>query len=127
VGYAATRQINVRLRDFARIPDVVGLAAAHGLDRVSVVYYSTTIVAQKAALRDKALTAARDKARSMAKTLDVSLGPVVAVTEGDAQTSAGVSANNYLARAHVDAAPDVPAPPGAIPLFMHVSVVYKLD
>jgi len=126
VRHAATAQINVRTKDFARIPDVVGRAAARGLDRVEVVFYSTAMVASKADLRKRALEAAHDKAKAMAETLGVTLGEVVTITEGDARTSSSVGAGNYLDRGAVDAAPDAPAPPGAIPLFTNVGVVYRV-
>jgi len=125
-GHAASVQINVRTRDFAKIPDVVGAAADHGLDRVNVVFYSTEIVARKAEVRTHALEAARDKARAMAATLDVPLGDVVTIVEGDVRTNGTIEVANYLGRAAADAAPDLPAPPGAIPLSIDVTVVYRL-
>jgi uncharacterized protein YggE len=124
--YAASNQINVRLRDFARIPDVIGRAAHHELDRVSVVYYSTTIAAKKAEVRAHALEAANDKARAMTSALGVSLGDVVTVVEGEGHANGGTGSNSYLERASVDRASDIPAPPGAVPLSVSVNVVYRL-
>lgn len=126
VGHVATAQVNVRTRDFGRIPDVVGHAAARGLDRVDVVFYATDLVARKAAVRTQALEAARAKAGSMAETLGVSLGDVVTITEGESRTNATIEVANYAAPATTDAVPDAPAPPGAIPLTMTVGVVYRL-
>jgi uncharacterized protein YggE len=124
--HVASVQINVRTRDFKQIADVLGRAARLSLDRASVVYYSTEMVARKGAVRAKALDAARDKARAMAHTLDVELGEVVTIAEGDASSASQVSVNTYLDRGRVDAAPEAPPPPGAIPLSMTVSVVYRL-
>lgn len=126
VGHVATAQVNVRTRDFARIPDVVGRAAARGLDRVDVVFYATDLVARKAAVRTQALEAARAKADAMASTLGVSLGEVVTIAEGESRTNATIEIANYAAPAATDAVPDAPAPPGAIPLTMSVAVVYRL-
>jgi len=124
--HVASVRLNVRTRDFARIPDVIGHAAARGLDRVGVVYYSTDIVASRAAVRKRALEAARDKALDMAKTLDVELDGVVSIAEGETDAATSVSTATYLERGRVDSAPDVPAPPGSIPLSMSVNVVYRL-
>jgi len=124
--YAASNQVNVRLRDFARIPEVIGRAAAHSLDRVSVVYYSTTIAAKKAEVRTHALEAANAKAKAMTSALGVGLGDVITVVEGDGRANGSTGAGSYLERASVDRASDVPAPPGAVPLAVSVNVVYRL-
>ncbi len=124
--YAASHQVNVRVRDFARIADVIGRAAAHGLDRVGVVYYSTQVASRKAEVRTQALEAARDKARAMSGALGVSLGDVITIVEGEGRGNGQTGAVSYLDRAAADQIPDVPAPPGAIPLSMSVSVVYRL-
>lgn len=126
VGHVATAQVNVRVRDFARIPEVVGLASTRGLDRVSVVFYSTQLVARKTEVRRQALEAARTKATAMADTLGVSLGDVETLTEGEARTDANVVVTNYMASATTDAMPDAPVPPGSIPLTVSVGVVYRL-
>ena len=124
-GYAATARVNVRTRDFDRIPDVVGRAAPRGLEGVDIVYYSTDIVKRRAELRDQALDAAREKAQAMAAVLDVSLDGVVTITEGGFRSSDNVHISSY-SRENVDVAPDVPPVPGAIPLSMTVGVVYRL-
>jgi len=124
--HLASVQVNVRTRDFAQIPDVIGRASTRGLDRVNVVYYSTKIVSKKAEVRAHALEAAHDKARAMTEALGVSLGDVVTVLEGDGRTNAFTGVSSYLDRGTVDKTPDAPAPPGAIPLSMSVSVVYRL-
>jgi uncharacterized protein YggE len=124
--YVASIQINARTRDFTQIPDAIGRASARGLDRVNVVYYSTQIVGRKAEVRTHALEAAHDKAVAMTRTLGVSLGDVVTIVEGDTRTNASVGVMNYVERGTVDKAPDVPAPPGAIPLSVSVTVVYGL-
>ena len=63
---------------------------------------------------------------AMTATLGVSLGDVVTVVEGESRTNASVGTGNYLERGAVDRASDTPAPPGAIPLSVSVSVVYRL-
>jgi uncharacterized protein YggE len=124
--YVASAQVNVRTRSFPQIPDVIGRASTRGLERVSVVYYSTQIVAKKTEVRTHALEAAHDKARAMTAALGVSLGDVVTIVEGDSHTNSSVGTGNYLERGAVDRASDTPAPPGAIPLSVSVSVVYRL-
>jgi uncharacterized protein YggE len=127
VGHLASAQVNVRTRDFAKIPEVVGRAAARGLDRVDVVYYATNLVERKAEVRRLALEAARDKARTMAETLGVALGDVETIEEGDSRTNARIEVANYAVSATTDATPDAPAAPGSIPLTVSVGVVYRLE
>ncbi len=126
VRHAATAQVNVRTKDFGRIPEVVGRLAARGLDRVEVVFYATDMAAARADLRKRALEATHTKAKAMAETLGAELGEVITITEGDASMGRSIGTANYLDRGGVDAAPDAPAPPGAIPLFTTVGVVYRV-
>jgi uncharacterized protein YggE len=124
--YEASTDVNVRTRDFPRIPDVIGRAAARGLERVNVVYYSTQIVAKKAEVRAQALEAANQKARAMTGVLGVSLGEVVTILEGESRANTATGSSSYLERGAVDKTPAAPAPPGAIPLSTSVTVVYRL-
>lgn len=127
-GYYASQQLNVRTKDFDRIPEVVGLAAAHGLDAVQVVYYDTAMVERKVELREAAIRAAREKAEAMAAAFGVRLGAVRTVREGGGSTGGGFGANInvYAASPDVD---DVSAPtaPGSIPLTLSVQVEYDLQ
>ncbi|MFO0614892.1 MAG: SIMPL domain-containing protein [Polyangiaceae bacterium] len=125
-GHLATVQLNVRTKNFGAIPEIVGAASENDLDRVDVVFYSTDIASKKEAVRADALAAARTKAERMAESLHVSLGGVASIAEGGTAMNSSVSFNNYLDRANADQAPDAPAPPGSIPLFMTVKVVYLL-
>jgi uncharacterized protein YggE len=124
--YFASTQVNVRTRDFTQVPDVIGRAAARGLERVGVVYYSTQIAGKKAAVRTEALEAAQQKALAMSAALGVHLGEVVTIVEGGSSGNGSVGGNSYLERAAVDKTPDAPAPPGSIPLSTAVTVVYRL-
>ncbi len=125
-GHVASAQINVRTKDFERIPVVVAHAASRGLERVDVVFYSTELVERKAALRRQALEVARDKAREMADTLDATLGHVVSISEGHTATNVPTVTMNMLVPSPADAAVGQPAPPGAIPLSISMDVVYAL-
>lgn len=125
-GHVATAQINVRTQDFERIPAVVAHAATRGLERVNVLFYSTELVAQKAALRRLALEAARDKAGDMAETLGTSIGEVISIRETGASTNAGAAVANNVVMAPMPSPPDQPPQPGSIPLSISVDVVYGL-
>jgi len=127
VGHVATAQVNVRVRDFQKIPEVVGKAAPRGLDRVDVVFYATDLVSRKEEVRRHALEAAHAKADTMASTLGVHLGDVQTITESGASTEVNISVANYVAAATTDALPDQPPVPGSIPLTISVGVVYGLD
>lgn len=127
-GYRATQQINLRTKDFDRIPEVVGLAAAHGLDTVRVVTYDTAMVERKTELREAAMRAAREKAEALAAGFGVRVGAVRTVREGAAESGGGFGANvnHYVVRPDVD---EVAAPmaPGSIPLTLSVHVEFDLE
>lgn len=126
VEYIASAQVNVRTQNFDRIPTVVAEAATRGLERVDVVFYSTELVARKAALRRQALEAARDKADDMAVTLGASLGEVTSIREGGTSTNTQITMANYVASPQTDSTPSEPPQPGSIPLSISVAVVYAL-
>lgn len=125
-GHTATAQINVRTQDFERIPEIVARAATRGLERVNVQFYSTEMVAQKAALRRLALEAARDKAADMADTLGTSVGMVISIRETAASTQNRPALANMVVATPTGAAPPQPPQPGSIPLSISVNVVYGL-
>ena len=126
-GHAASAQINVRTQDFERIPAVVAQATTRGLERVDVVFYSTELVARKAALRRQALEAAHDKAGDMADTLGTSIGEVISIREAGASTGSQITMVNYVATPPTGSMPSQPPQPGSIPLTISVDIVYGLE
>lgn len=127
-GYHASQQLNVRTKDFDRIPDVVGLAAEHGLDAVQVVYYDTAAVERKSELRAAAIRAAREKAEAMASGFGVKLGAVRTVREGEGASGGrfGANVNFYAAAPEVDTV-SAPVAPGSVPLTLSVEVEFDLQ
>ncbi len=82
VGFEAARQVVVELDDLEKLPTLVADIVQRGANRLDGVAYELKDrdQARDEALR-KALTNARDKARLMAATLDVKLGPVLTIAE----------------------------------------------
>ncbi len=82
VGFEAVRQVIVELDDLEKLPTLVARIVQKGANRLDGISYDlkNRDEARDEALR-KALTNARDKARLMAQTLDVALGPVLTIAE----------------------------------------------
>lgn len=81
-GFEAIRIVVVELDDLEQLPVVVAEVVQRGANRLEQVRYDLRDrnAPRNEALRD-ALTNARDKARLMAETLDVELGPVRQIRE----------------------------------------------
>ncbi|MDD2858008.1 MAG: SIMPL domain-containing protein [Candidatus Nanopelagicales bacterium] len=83
-GYQARQSFTVLVRDVAKAGGLVSAVVATGGDDVQID--GTTLIvtdptAAEAKARDRATTSARAKAEQYASSLDLTLGPVVSVTE----------------------------------------------
>lgn len=82
VGYRATNTVSVRLWDLSRIGPVVDAAIAAGANRIEGIELG---LRDDGAARRLALSAAvedaREKAQTIARTLDVTLGPVLEIID----------------------------------------------
>lgn len=102
-GYQARQSSTVLVHDVAKAGSVISAVIAAGGDSVQVD--ATTLVvtdptAAEAKARDLATASARVKAEQYARALDITLGPVVSVTE--------VSQSQPVLAAAADAAPASP-------------------
>jgi hypothetical protein len=85
VTYTSTAQLEVKTREFSRIPAIIDAAVDSGLSSMgSTRFYSTRLPELKKQVRDMALKAAREKAEQLAQGLDIGLGPAISVSEGGA-------------------------------------------
>jgi len=83
VGYTASNTISVRVEDLDQVRAVVDAALQAGANQLNGVSFSLSdeSAARQAAL-EAAVADARSKAQTMAGALGVTLGPILAVTEG---------------------------------------------
>lgn len=130
VGYEATRQVVVEVSQLEVLPQLVADVVQEGANRVDAIDYQLSDRAQfrNEALR-KAAQTAREKARLLAETLEVSLGPVQTINE---QSSDFVRPQPEIARMSMakatDAAqaePDAYAA-GEIEVSAEIQVVFNL-
>lgn len=82
VGYNVSQNLQVKIRDLAKISTVLGKAGEAGLNQVSGINFTIDDPeALRSEARAKALRQAKDKAEAMARELGVRLGRVVAFSE----------------------------------------------
>lgn len=82
IGYRVNNQTAVKIRDLAKIPEILGLAGKYGATEISGLNFTIDEPENlKAQARDEALLDARARALVLAKSLRVRLGSVVAYNE----------------------------------------------
>lgn len=123
-GYRASVQVRVKIRDLAKIGDVIGAASDAGANEIGGPSFTLDddVAAQDEAITD-AIADARRRAETMAKAAGKSLGEIVAVTE------TGVSTPPIYwgaERAAMDSALSVPIEPGQLNVNASVTVVFEL-
>ncbi len=81
-GYRVNNQTAVKIRDLAKIPEILGLAGKYGATEISGLNFAIDDPDNlKAQARDKALVDARARALVLARSLGARLGSVVAYNE----------------------------------------------
>ncbi len=125
VGYRVSNVVSVRLENLTLVGRVVDAALAAGANRVEGISFE---LRDDLPLRQEALRAAADEAKSKARTLaeaaGVRLGPIYSISEG------GVSIvqpfQGGFARAAAEAAP-TPVLPGEIQVRAGVTIAYVIE
>jgi len=85
VGYKVSNSITVKIRDLAKINDVLGLAGKYGATEVGGLSFTIDDPSNlKDQARGKAMEDAAKKAKYLSETLGVRLGNVVSYYENDA-------------------------------------------
>ena len=119
LGFQATNQLTVKMRDIARLPDILDHAIAAGANEMSGIEFE---VSSQSKLLDKAraeaIEDARRKAELYAQAAGAKLGPVAAITEE--------GASGPLHPMPTLRAAAVPIAPGEQTLRAVVSVSYEL-
>lgn len=127
VGYRATNVVTVRTSDLARVGTLIDTALGAGANRMHGLRFS---LQDPEAARNRALTAATERARrsaeAVAAALGVQLGPVV-----EASTEAGVVGpfvqyDRRMVSAEAGMAAPTPVEPGEQTISASVVVVYAI-
>jgi uncharacterized protein YggE len=125
VGYDASNQVTVKVRDLRKLGDAldafVATAGANNLQSVSFDFNDPTPIMDEA--RRKAVADARRKAALYAEGAGVKLGPIQSISEGGGYYPQPVYA---MARA-AEMKASVPVSPGESRISANVSLTYELQ
>ncbi len=125
VGYDASNQVTVKVRDLRKLGDAldsfVATAGANNLQGVSFDFNDPTPIMDEA--RRKAVADARRKAALFAEGAGVKLGPIQSIAEGGGYYPQPVYA---MARA-AEMKASVPVAPGESRISANVSLTYELQ
>lgn len=122
-GYVAANQVSVRVRDLARLGEVLDAAIADGANTLNGIAFG---MQDDAALLDEARAAAVQDARARAQTLagaaGVQLKRIVSITE-----AGGIAPPLPMYRMEATLASDVPVAQGEIGITASVTLVYEIE
>lgn len=126
-GFEASESIQVKIRDFSKISDVLGKTVLEGVNQVGGVSFIVDDPDQlQEEAQEKAIEDARDNAKQLAKALDVRLGKVKSFTS----IKSGGGQPPVFARAMLeDAAGELSGPPvepGSQEIVSTVTITYEL-
>ena len=124
VSYRVTNQVNVTVRDIAKLGDVLDKVVAAGANNIYGVNFSVADTSKlQADARAKAIEDARSRAESLAKLTGVALGDVMSVSEiiGGAGPIYGV-----MESAKMGLGGGTPIQPGELEVNMNVQVTFAI-
>lgn len=83
IGYTVSQTIQVKIRDFDKIGDILAKATQLGVNNVSGPNFTIDDLEKiKAEVREEAIKQAKEKANSLAKQIGIKLGKIVNFSEG---------------------------------------------
>ena len=123
-GYQASLNVQVKVRDIAKLGEVISAANAAGANTISGPTFSIGDPAPaRAKAIEEAVADARKSAEAMAKAAGKSVGEVLSMSSSDAGLVAGPM---YSTSDMAGAARDVPIEPGQLDITASVVVVFEL-
>jgi uncharacterized protein YggE len=126
IGYTAVNQVALRVRDLAKLGDLLDKVTVAGANRIDGIDF---IVSNQEALLDearrKAVTDAKDKADLYARAAGFTLGKVMSLVEESTPSPRPMARAAPAGYASMAAAP-VPVEAGEMTLSMRVRVVWSL-
>lgn len=122
-GFRATNQLNVRIHDINKLPDLLDHAIGAGANQMSGIEF---LVSDRSKVLDQARAAAIEdahrKAELYAKAAGAKVGPVVAISE----QGASPPPRPFQAMLRAGGAAAIPVAPGEHMLHVSVTVSYEL-
>jgi len=130
VGYELNQSVNVKVRDFSVLGDIISGSIERGANQVSGVNFSIEDPDKiKNEARQKAIESARARAEDLARTAGIGLGKVLTFSEGNLFYPQPVYMNSGVAISSEKTA-GVPAPriePGTQEVSVTMNVTFELD
>jgi len=127
-GYTVSQRVTVKLRDLEKVPQALELFAKYGVENLRGPEFAIEdIDAVKEKARLEAIQKAKEKAKRLAKELDVKLGKLVSFREnsgGYVPYRAPVITMNVMDGAGKNFAPELPA--GENEVSSQVTLVYTI-
>ncbi len=124
-GYQASLNVRVKVRDIAKLGEVISAANAAGANNISGPAFSIGDPAPaRAEAIDEAVADARKSAEAMAEAAGKSVGEVLSMSSSDVGM---VAAAMYSQADMSGAARDVPIEPGQLDITANVVVVFELE
>jgi hypothetical protein len=122
VLYRVSNQVNLTVRDVAKLGDILDQAVSAGANSIYGVYFSVEdTTALEAQAREKAVADAKSRAETLAKLNGVTVGQVVTISE-----VIGSSTPVYYSAAKADGLGGVPVEAGQFEVTMSVQVTYEI-
>jgi uncharacterized protein len=122
-GYQASLSVRVKVRDIAKLGEIISAANAAGANDISGPTFTVADPAPaRAKAIDQAVADARRSAEAMAKAAGKSVGTVLSMSSSDA----GSTPVAYGAADAAGAARSVPIEPGKLDITANVVVVFEL-
>lgn len=123
-GYQASLSVRVKVRDIAKLGEVISAANAAGANSISGPTFTIDDPAPaRAEAIDEAVADARKSAEAMAEAAGKSVGEVLSMSSSDVGM---VAAAMYSTADMAAAARDVPIEPGQLDISANVVVVFEL-
>jgi len=124
VGYQVSNQVSLRVRDLARLGQVLDGLVQRGANQLYGVTFTLADPNPAAAeARDAAVADARAKAERLARAAGVTLGPVLSIADGGARLPQPMP----MARAVMAEAASVPVATGELTLREQLRVTFELQ
>ena len=130
VGYTVNQTTSVKIRDFAKIGDIMGPLSQKGANSVSQLSFTLDDPAKaESEARDKAIKQAQEKASAVAKSGNFSIGKLLSIDENETPTpyyGYGIGGDSIMAKS-LAAAPVAPTiEPGSKEVKITVSLRYEI-
>ena len=123
-GYQASLSVRVKVRDIAKLGEIISAANAAGANEISGPAFTIDDPAPaRAQAIEEAVADARTSAEAMAKAAGKSVGAVLSMSSSDVGLVPGPM---YSTRDMAGAAKDVPIEPGQLDISANVVVVFAL-